>query len=539
MGGLCPHASGLGDKNSWCVGTKGRVGPFITFSRGKSAKKCKSWRSYELLYLVVLVGIGLVRSCECFGGARWHDRIGCKTPSRLLMMTASEKYNKKMKCVLDKMESVAVSKRRNRRAVSLSEEAKLELPGPTAVRKIVKRRRITSSKAGGGGKGRGPLNEENVKREGGSLHEKGEAVSNINNGKEWKSETVATAAARRRNSKPKKNDMMSQFLHGMGQIDLLTASEEVQLARHIQRGLEYEKIRAKQEKMLGRNITYEEWSSAAGISEVELQSEMTQAQKARATMISANLRLVVSIAKRYQNRGMQLPDLVQEGIFGLTRATEKFNPEKGFKFSTYATWWIKQSVLRSIADQGRVIRLPVHVHDFLTAMKRAVVELTAQNLRAPTDEELSRHLECSAQKIEFIREATQGVVSMSLPQNPNSLKDVGSGKMKTLQDQFKCGNQSPEEHSQDSMLKENVKQLLYTLSPREQEVVRLRFGIENGQAHTLEEIGSLFQITRERVRQIESRALNKLRQPYRNYKLQEFMLDSTSDQDLNEAQYSV
>eukprot|EP01084_Bolivina_argentea_P187286 322633_1 len=531
MGGLRPHAIGHGGRNSWCVVTKVCVNPFRTSSGGsKSAKKCMSWwRSYELLYLIVLVGIGLIRSCECFGGAGWHDRLGYKTPSRLLMI--SEK-NKKMKYVLDEVEDLTLTKCRNRKTLPMSEEAKMELPIPT-VRKIVKRRR-TSSKAGVGGS----LKEDNVKKESSSPYVKEEAVSNMNDKKDSKSEAEA-AAARRRNSKPKKNDMMSQFLYSMGQIDLLTASEEVQLARHIQRGLEYEKIRAEQEKILGRGITYEEWSNIAGMTEEEIRSEMIRAQKARTAMISANLRLVVSIAKRYQNRGMQLPDLVQEGIFGLTRATEKFNPEKGFKFSTYATWWIKQSVLRSIADQGRVIRLPVHVHDFLTAMKRGVAELTAQNLRAPTDEELSRHLECSTQKIEFIREATQGVVSMSLPRNPNSLKEAGPGKMKTLQDQFKCGDQSPEEQSQDSMLKENVKQLLYTLSPREQEVVRLRFGIENGQAHTLEEIGSLFQITRERVRQIESRALNKLRQPYRNYKLKEFMIDSTADRDLNEAQYSV
>ncbi len=466
-------------------------------------------------------------------------------PSRLVMI--SEKNKKINKYVLDEVgdDAATVTKCPSRKTLHMSEEeAKMELPVPT-VKTIVKNRR-TSSKAGGVG---GSLKEADVNKEctrNPNPYEKVEAgaaavskISGSDNPKQESKSEAVVAARRRDSSKRKKNDMMSQFLYSMGQIDLLTASEEVKLARYIQRGLEYEKIRADQENALGRGITYEEWAEIAGMTETEIRSEMVRAQKARAAMISANLRLVVSIAKRYQNRGMQLPDLVQEGIFGLTRATEKFNPEKGFKFSTYATWWIKQSVLRSIADQGRVIRLPVHVHDFLTAMKRGVAELTAQNLRAPTDEELSRHLECSTQKIEFIREATQGVVSMSLPRNPNSLKEVGPGKMQTLQDQFRCGDQSPEEHSQDSMLKENVKQLLYTLSPREQEVVRLRFGIENGQAHTLEEIGSLFQITRERVRQIESRALNKLRQPYRNYKLQEFMVDSVADQDLNEAQYNV
>ncbi len=529
MGGLRPHAIGYAGRSCWCVGTKGCVGPFRTFAGGKSAKKCKSLRKYVLFYLIILVVIGLVRLGECFGGAGWHDRLGCKMPSRLLMI--SEK-NKKMekKCVLDKVEEpVTVTKRRNTKAASLSVEAKLEQPMPT-VRKIVKRRRPSSSKAAA--RGGEPLKGGDVKRES-SLHNSGGTISNINDGKKRKSKvaTAAKAAAviRRTNSKQKKKyDTLSQFLYSVGQIDLLTASEEVQLARHIQRGLEYEKIRDTQEEMLGRGITYEEWSAASGINEEELRSEMMRAQQARTSMISANLRLVVSIAKRYQNRGMQLPDLVQEGIFGLTRATEKFNPDKGFKFSTYATWWIKQSVLRSIADQGRVIRLPVHVHDFVTAMKRKYAQLKLQNLRAPTDEELSHHLECSKQKIQFIRKAAQGVVSTSLEVSTKTPNDVGQGRVITLEDQLRCGEQGPDEHSQNSMLKENVKQLLYTLSPREQEVVRLRFGIENGQAHTLEEIGSLFQITRERVRQIESRALNKLRQPYRNYKLQEFMLDSTA-----------
>jgi RNA polymerase primary sigma factor len=319
-------------------------------------------------------------------------------------------------------------------------------------------------------------------------------------------------------------DGLTWYLNRMGKFDLLNASEEVLLARQIQRGLEWERIKSEVEERQARTLSDAEWARECGLDLDDLRLGMNRAAKARAAMISANLRLVVSIAKRYQGRGLSLADLIQEGTFGLVKACEKFDPEKGFKFSTYATWWIKQSVMRAIADQGRTIRLPVHVHDFLTHMRRAVAELADVHHRDPTDEELSQHLQCSVQKVEFLREASQSVLSMEQPRRPYD-KGGAPGNISTINDVCKAGDPSPEEITQRTMLKDGVKALLMTLSPREQEVVRLRFGLDDGKTRTLEEIGQIFQVTRERVRQIEARALGKLRQPYRNQKLREFLLD--------------
>ena len=327
---------------------------------------------------------------------------------------------------------------------------------------------------------------------------------------------------------------LNAFLRRMAQIELLKPQEEILLARQIRKGLAWEAVRHELEEELGRAPTNVEWGDRLGVSVETIREELRKSARSKAAMISANLRLVVSIAKRYQYRGLTFPDLIQEGTFGLMKATEKFDPEKGFKFSTYATWWIKQSIMRAIADQSRTVRLPVHVHDFINAMKKANRDLTSQLGRAPSTEELARKLDTTVQKVEFYREASQQVVSLeqtrSIGKKGSSAGTgvSGSRKESTLNDMIKDDEPLPEDRTQAFMLKENVKDLLSTLSLREQEVVRMRFGLDDGQTKTLEEIGQVFSVTRERVRQIESRALHKLRQPYRNHKLREYNVDAAN-----------
>jgi RNA polymerase primary sigma factor len=244
--------------------------------------------------------------------------------------------------------------------------------------------------------------------------------------------------------------------------------------------------------------------------------------------MESNIRLVVSIAKRYQNRGMAFQDVAQEGIVGLTKACEKFDPERGFRFSTYATWWIKQSILRAIADQGRTIRLPVHVQDQLSKIRKAERELKAENGRPATEEELSLHTGFPVKKIAFLKRASQE--SLSMESQFSSSKSKGSaasdgGAAMTLGDIIGDSSPQPVDKASHQMFKDDISRLICTLNSREQAVVRMRFGLDDGRPKTLEEIGNRFSVTRERIRQVEARALMKLRQPYRNHSVKGYMKD--------------
>ncbi|CAM9731931.1 unnamed protein product [Discosporangium mesarthrocarpum] len=325
------------------------------------------------------------------------------------------------------------------------------------------------------------------------------------------------------------SNLLKYYLQNMGKIDLLKPHEEVILGRQIQKGILWEMVRDRMEERQGVEPTDIEWAVAVGVDEEELISQMNKASQAKMAMISANLRLVVSIAKRYKFRGLPFTDVIQEGTFGLVKATEKFDPERGFKFSTYATWWIKQSIMRAIADQSRTIRLPVHVHDFLSSVRKRTSELYECLGRNPTDEELSERMQVTVEKIQYYREASQDTLSIdqkvSLARRGS--QNQGSGSEISLGETLNDEEDSPEDLSQLGMLKDRVTQLLMSLTPREQEVVRMRFGLDDGKSKTLEEIGRTFKVTRERVRQIEARALHKLRQPYRNYRVRDFC-DSTA-----------
>ena len=252
----------------------------------------------------------------------------------------------------------------------------------------------------------------------------------------------------------------------------------------------------------------------------ELKKQIRRSLRAKTALTESNIRLVISIAKRYQKRGMAFQDLAQEGILGLTKACEKFDPERGFRFSTYATWWIKQSIMRAIADQGRTIRLPVHIHDQLSQLRKAERELKLEHGRDPTANEIAASTKFTTDRIAFLNKVSQNSVSMedqlSTSKTKGSAAGVGAASL-TVGDMMQDQEQKPVDQASYQMFKDDISRLICTLNSREQAVIRMRYGLDDGRPKTLEEIGKRFSVTRERIRQIEGRALHKLRQPYRNH----------------------
>jgi len=321
-------------------------------------------------------------------------------------------------------------------------------------------------------------------------------------------------------------DSMKYYMKTMGNHELLKKNEEIILAREIQVLIKWEETREELEAKLMRPPTYAEWAAAVqqGMTVPEMKKQIRRSLRAKAALTESNLRLVISIAKRYQNRGLNFQDLCQEGTLGLTRACEKFDPERGFRFSTYATWWIKQSIMRAIADQARTIRLPVHIHDQLALMGKAERDLQQSLGRDPTKEEIAAKIEVKPERVEFLKRSALKAISMETELGGGKTKGssaglggASGGREFTLKDTIKDPDQRPDDMAENNMLKDDISRLICTLNSREQAVIRMRFGLDDGKPKTLEDIGRRFSVTRERIRQIEARALHKLRQPYRNH----------------------
>jgi RNA polymerase primary sigma factor len=298
------------------------------------------------------------------------------------------------------------------------------------------------------------------------------------------------------------NDPVRMYLKEIGKVPLLTAEQEVILAKAIEEG---EAATAELDK-----------SGASTVRVRELQRVERQGQLAKKKLIEANLRLVVSIARRYVGRGMFLLDLIQEGNLGLIRAVEKFDYTKGYKFSTYATWWIRQAITRAIADQARTIRIPVHMVETINKLIRIQRQLLQDLGREPTPEEIGREMEFSPEKVREILKVSQEPVSLETP--------IGEEEDSHLGDFIEDSDAVvPVDAASFILLQEQLDSVLHTLSEREKKVIQLRFGLTDGHPRTLEEVGREFGVTRERIRQIESKTLSKLRHPSRSQKLRDYL----------------
>ena len=314
-------------------------------------------------------------------------------------------------------------------------------------------------------------------------------------------------------------DPVRMYLKEIGKVELLSADEEINLAKVIEEGFEYKQKCHDIEKKLRKPESpevKEELTKKLEALKKEGKKKIDAGEAAKKRLAEANLRLVVSIAKRYVGRGMQFLDLIQEGNLGLIKAVEKFDYNKGYKFSTYATWWIRQAITRAIADQARTIRIPVHMVETINRLMRTQRTLLQELGREPTQEEVAREMKMPIERVAEIQKISQEPVSLETP--------IGEEEDSHLGDFIQDDNvPMPADAAAYTLLKEQLLDVLGTLTDREQRVLRLRFGLDDGRARTLEEVGKVFDVTRERIRQIEAKALRKLRHPSRSRKLRDFL----------------
>ncbi len=300
------------------------------------------------------------------------------------------------------------------------------------------------------------------------------------------------------------DDTVGLYLKEMARVPLLTTQEEVDLARRLESG----------------NLAFEKLARLNGTaSEKEhttLESTIEDGRLAREHLIKANTRLVVSIAKKYMGQGVPFLDLIQEGNLGLMKAVEKFDYRRGYRFSTYATWWIRQTITRAIADQGRTIRVPVHMSDRIRRLYKTARQLEQMHGRKPTPEEIASVLGLEPRKVQWMLKVSWQPLSLEHPVGEEEDSELGS----FIEDD---SNPTPPQSVYDNLLREKVEEVLATLTPREARILRLRFGLQNGRSYTLEEVGQKFGLTRERIRQIEGKALRRLRHPRRSRQLKDYL----------------
>jgi len=298
------------------------------------------------------------------------------------------------------------------------------------------------------------------------------------------------------------DDTVGLYLREMARVPLLTIEEEIRLAKALEAGRGAQEIMNDDGADPGKHA--------------ELERQVEEGLAAREHLIKANTRLVVSIAKKYMGRGVPFLDLIQEGNLGLMKAVEKYDYHRGYRFSTYATWWIRQTITRAIADQGRTIRVPVHMSDRIRRLYNTARQLEQEHGRRPTPEEIAAEMDMEPRKVQWMLRVSWRPLSLERPVGEDEDSELGS----FIEDEATPG---PTQSAYRHLLRERIEEMLTTLSPREARILRLRFGLLNGRSHTLEEVGQKFGLTRERIRQIEGKALRRLRHPSRSRRLRDYL----------------